>query len=40
VPSNARSIRVAEKLGAVRDGTVALRGVPADVWVHRRPNDA
>jgi RimJ/RimL family protein N-acetyltransferase len=40
VPSNARSIRVAEKLGAVRDGTVALRGVTADVWVHRRPNDA
>lgn len=39
VPSNARSIRVAEKLGAVRDGTAALRGVTADVWVHRRPDD-
>ena len=39
VPSNTRSIRVAEKLGASRDGTVVLRGVTADVWVHRRPDD-
>ncbi len=38
VPSNARSIRVAEKLGATRDGTVQLRGTTADVWAHRRPN--
>jgi RimJ/RimL family protein N-acetyltransferase len=36
VPANARSIRVAEKLGAIRDGTVRLRGTIADVWVHRR----
>ena len=40
VPTNARSIRVAQKLGAVRDGTAALRGVTADIWVHRRPDDA
>ena len=39
VPSNARSIRVAEKLGAVRDGSVELRGTIADVWAHRRPDD-
>ena len=38
VPSNARSIRVAEKLGAARDGTVTLRGTVADVWAHRRPD--
>jgi RimJ/RimL family protein N-acetyltransferase len=38
VPANARSIRVAEKLGAIRDGTVTLRGTIADVWAHRRPD--
>jgi RimJ/RimL family protein N-acetyltransferase len=38
VPSNARSIRVAEKLGATRDGTARLRSTTADVWVHRRPD--
>ena len=36
-PDNARSIRVAEKLGAVREGSVELRGSPADWWVHRPP---
>jgi RimJ/RimL family protein N-acetyltransferase len=34
---NARSIRVAEKLGAVREGTVELRGFQAEWWVHRSP---
>jgi RimJ/RimL family protein N-acetyltransferase len=34
-PDNARSIRVAEKLGAVREGMVELRGFPAEWWVHR-----
>jgi RimJ/RimL family protein N-acetyltransferase len=37
VPENARSRRVAEKLGAVCDGPVALRDFTADVWVHPRP---
>jgi RimJ/RimL family protein N-acetyltransferase len=37
LPDNARSIRVAEKLGAVREGTVELRGFQADWWVHRSP---
>jgi RimJ/RimL family protein N-acetyltransferase len=36
-PDNARSIRVAEKLGAVREGTVELRGFQADWWVHWSP---
>ena len=35
-PDNARSIRVAKRLGAVRDGTVELRGFQAEWWVHRR----
>ena len=35
---NARSIRVAEKLGAVREGMVELRGSPAQWWVHRPPS--
>jgi RimJ/RimL family protein N-acetyltransferase len=34
---NARSRRVAEKLGAVREGKVELRGLVADRWVHPRP---
>jgi RimJ/RimL family protein N-acetyltransferase len=37
MPDNARSIRVAQALGAVREGNVTLRGVTADRWVHRRP---
>ena len=35
-PDNARSIRVAEKLGAVRDGTSTIRGFAVEWWVHRR----
>jgi len=31
---NARSIRVAEKLGAVREGTTTIRGFAVDWWVH------
>jgi RimJ/RimL family protein N-acetyltransferase len=34
---NRRSRRVAEKLGAVRDGKVELRGMVADRWVHPAP---
>jgi len=34
---NVRSRRVAEKLGAVREGTVTLRGFVADRWVHPAP---
>jgi RimJ/RimL family protein N-acetyltransferase len=37
LPENVRSIRVAEKLGAVREGTVELRGFQAEWWVHRSP---
>ncbi len=37
LPDNARSIRVAEKLGAVREGIVELRGFQAEWWVHRSP---
>ncbi len=37
-PDNARSMRVAEKLGATREGTVQLRGIEVTVWVHRRPD--
>jgi RimJ/RimL family protein N-acetyltransferase len=36
-PENIRSRRVAEKLGAVRDGRVVLRGSASDVWVHPAP---
>jgi RimJ/RimL family protein N-acetyltransferase len=36
-PENIRSRRVAEKLGAVRDGQFALRGFVADVWLHASP---
>jgi RimJ/RimL family protein N-acetyltransferase len=35
-PDNARSARVAEKLGAVRDGTTTIRGFAVDWWVHRK----
>jgi RimJ/RimL family protein N-acetyltransferase len=34
---NTRSRRVAERLGAVREGTVEIRGLVADRWVHPRP---
>jgi len=37
LPVNARSARVAERLGAVKEGTITLRGFVADWWVHRRP---
>ncbi|MGA9013924.1 MAG: GNAT family N-acetyltransferase [Acetobacteraceae bacterium] len=35
-PANARSLRVAEKLGASREGMVELHGSQAEWWVHRR----
>ena len=34
-PDNIRSKRVAEKLGAVREGMVELHGSQAEWWVHR-----
>jgi RimJ/RimL family protein N-acetyltransferase len=37
LPDNARSIRVVEKLGAVRDRMVDLRGFQAGCWVHFSP---
>lgn len=37
LPDNTGSIRVAQTLGAVREGTVALRGFVAEWWVHQRP---
>jgi RimJ/RimL family protein N-acetyltransferase len=36
-PENVPSQRVAEKLGAVRNGTIVLRGFMSDVWVHPAP---
>jgi RimJ/RimL family protein N-acetyltransferase len=36
LPGNARSIRVAEKLGALKEGTVELRGKVVERWVYRR----
>ena len=36
-PENAASIRVAERLGALREGTIALRGATFEHWVHHRP---
>jgi RimJ/RimL family protein N-acetyltransferase len=36
-PENRASIRVAERLGAVCEGTTELRGVTFQHWVHRRP---
>ncbi len=36
MPDNARSARVAEKLGAVRDGTTTIHGFTVDWWVHWR----
>jgi RimJ/RimL family protein N-acetyltransferase len=35
MPDNVRSARVAEKLGAVREGQTTIRGFPVDWWVHR-----
>jgi RimJ/RimL family protein N-acetyltransferase len=35
LPTNARSAGVAARLGAVKEGTVELRGFVADRWVHR-----
>jgi RimJ/RimL family protein N-acetyltransferase len=37
LPENTRSIRVAARLGAVREGMVELRGFHAEWWVHRSP---
>ncbi|WP_428486632.1 GNAT family N-acetyltransferase [Rhodopila sp.] len=37
-PENDRSRRVAEKLGAVQEGAITLRGVVSDVWVHPTPS--
>jgi RimJ/RimL family protein N-acetyltransferase len=37
LPENARSRRVADKLGAVREVRIVLRGFESDVWVHPRP---
>lgn len=37
LPDNSRSIRVAQTLGGIREGTVALRGFVAEWWVHMRP---
>jgi RimJ/RimL family protein N-acetyltransferase len=38
LPTNTRSRRVAEKLGAVADGRTDLRGFVVDVWVHPTPS--
>lgn len=35
-PENVQSIRVAQKLGAEREGTLTLRGAAAEWWVHRK----
>jgi RimJ/RimL family protein N-acetyltransferase len=37
LPTNTKSRRVAEKLGAVVDGRIELRGFVADIWVHPAP---
>ena len=37
MPGNVRSIRVAERLGAVREGELDVRGHPAQWWVHYAP---
>lgn len=36
-PRNLQSARVAQKLGATRDGVETLRGHMVDRWVYRRP---
>jgi RimJ/RimL family protein N-acetyltransferase len=38
-PDNARSIRVAQKLWAVHEGMIDLRGSQAEWWVHTRGTD-
>ena len=38
-PENQASIRVAERLGAVLEGTAELRGVTFQHWVHHRPGN-
>jgi RimJ/RimL family protein N-acetyltransferase len=37
LPENAPSAAVAARLGAVKEGSIALRGRVADWWVHRPP---
>jgi len=37
LPQNGRSVRVAEKLGAVRAGDVEVMGLTTQRWVHHRP---
>lgn len=37
LPANVRSAGVAARLGAVKQGSVELRGFVADRWVHHRP---
>jgi RimJ/RimL family protein N-acetyltransferase len=39
-PDNYRSIRVAERLGAVCEGTVELRGSTVEHWVQYRAGRA
>jgi RimJ/RimL family protein N-acetyltransferase len=39
-PDNHASIRVAERLGALCEGTVELRGSAVQHWVHHRPGHA
>ena len=39
-PDNHASIRVAQRLGAVCEGTVELRGSTVEHWVHYRPGRA
>jgi RimJ/RimL family protein N-acetyltransferase len=39
-PENRASIRVAERLGAVCEGTIELRGATFQHWVHHRPGNA
>lgn len=36
-PSNAQSIRVAEKLGARPDGAFDMAGIPHTIYLHRKP---
>ena len=36
-PENQASIRVAQRLGAVCEGTIELRGATFARWVHHRP---
>lgn len=35
-PANTASIRVAARIGAIKDATIDLHGGPAEVWVHYR----